>query len=275
MSLLLHPHNLTTPALQGYLQSIVVPRPIAFASTVDAQGRVNLSPFSFFNLFSANPPILVFSPSRRVRNNSVKHTLANVREVPEVTINVVDFSMVEQASLASCDFPKDANEFIKAGFTEEPSENVRPPRVKESPVAMECKVDQVIPLGERGGAGNLVICEVLLIRVHERVLDESGRIDPRKLDAVARLGQDYYSRAREGLFTVPKPNEKVGVGIDQLPREIRESEYFTMSELARLANVEAIPGGQWRIPVPHQKVKQLLAAGLVDEAWEELIQQPR
>ena len=250
----------------------MVPRPIAFASTVDAHGRVNLSPFSFFNLFSANPPILVFSPSRRVRNNTVKHTLENVREVPEVTINIVDFSMVEQASLASCDFPRDANEFIKAGFTEEPSEKVQPPRVKESPVAIECQVNQVVPLGEEGGAGNLVICEVLLIRVHDRVLDESGRIDPRKLDAVARLGQDFYTRAREGLFTVPKPNERLGVGIDQLPREIRDSEHFTLGDLARLANIEVIPAGKLRVPIPHQEVKSLLATGEIAEAWSKLME---
>lgn len=271
--MLLHPHNLTTPALQGYLQSIVVPRPIAFASTVDAHGRVNLSPFSFFNLFSANPPILVFSPSRRVRNNTEKHTLENVREVPEVVINLVDFHMVEQASLASCEFPRQTNEFVKAGLTEERSEKVRPPRVKESPVAMECKVNQVVPLGEEGGAGNLVICEVVLIRVHDRVVDENGRIDPRKLDAVARLGQDYYSRAREGLFTVPKPNEKVGVGIDQLPVEIRTDPRFTSNELARLANVEAIPKGDVHVPIPHPEVKVLLAAGAVEAAWKTLLGQ--
>ena len=190
------PKELTIPRLHSYLQGAVVPRPIALASTVDAAGNVNLSPFSFFNVFSTNPPILVFSPSRRGRDNTTKHTYENVKVVPEVVIHIVTYAMVEQVSLASCEYPRGVNEFIKAGLTAVPSDRVKPPRVAESPVAFECKVNQVIELGSAGAAGNLVICEVLRMHIRESVLDAEGRIDPFKLDAVARMGADYYLRAQ-------------------------------------------------------------------------------
>ncbi len=240
--LTINPREIPAPKMHSYLLSAVVPRPIAFASTVDLEGRVNLSPFSFFNCFSGNPPILVFSPSRRGRDNTVKHTFENVSAVPEVVINIVNYAMVEQTSLSSCEYPKGINEFIKAGFTEVPSSLVKPPRVGESPVAMECKVNQIIPLGSNGGAGNLVICEVLLMHIKEEVLDDQGRIDPIKLDAVARMGGDNYLRVqKENIFTVPKPNEKLGIGFDQLPDWIRKSDVLTGNDLGRLANVEHLP----------------------------------
>lgn len=236
------PKEIPIPKMHGYLQSAVVPRPIAFASTVDREGNVNLSPFSFFNIFSTHPPILIFSPSRRVRDNTTKHTYQNVKEVPEVVINVVTYSMVEQASLASCEFPKAVNEFEKAGFTELKSLKVKPPRVAESPVSFECTVNQVIELGTSGGAGNLIICEVQLMHVKDEVLDEQGRIDPYKLDAVARMGQDYYCRAQgDAIFVVPKPNEKVGVGFDAIPDHARRSRFLTGNDLGRLANLEKLP----------------------------------
>ncbi len=214
--------------MHTYLQGAVVPRPIAFASTIDKGGHVNLSPFSFFNIFSSNPPVLVFSPSRRGRDNTVKHTYENIKEVPEVVINIVSYSMVEQASLTSCEFPKGVNEFVKAGFTEVKSEFIKPPRVGESPVSFECKVNQVIDLGTAGGAGSLVVCEVLLMHIKEEVLDEQARIDPFRLDAVARMGGDYYVRANgEAVFTVPKPSQNIGIGFDQLPEKIRKSTVLT------------------------------------------------
>src|SRR6478609_58936 len=219
--LTIDPKSIPVPKLHGYLQGAIAPRPIAFVSSIDKEGKVNLSPFSFFNLFSTNPPILIFSPSRRVRDNSTKHTLQNVLEVPEVTINIVNYNMVQQASLASCEFPKGMNEFIKSGFAEIASKKVKPPRVAESPVSFECMVKEVKLLGTEGGAGNLVICEVLLMHIKEEVLDEQGRLDPFKLDAVARLGNDYYCRVQgESIFVVPKPNEKMGIGFDQLPEQI-------------------------------------------------------
>jgi len=228
--------------MHSLLLGAVIPRPIALASTVDKEGSVNLSPFSFFNCFSANPPILVFSPARRGRDSTTKHTYENVKEVPEVVINVVTYSMVEQVSLASCEYPRGVNEFVKAGLKEVASEIVRPPRVAESPVAFECKVNQVIELGTGGAAGNLVICEVLRMHINEAVLDADGRIDPNKLDAVARMGADYYVRVRgENIFKVPKPNEKLGMGIDELPEAIRASTTLTGNDLAKLANVERLP----------------------------------
>lgn len=236
------PEKLSVPEMHGYLLGAVIPRPIAFASTVDAQGNVNLSPFSFFNCFSANPPVLVFSPARRGRDNTTKHTYENVLEVPEVVISIVNYDIVEQMSLSSTEYPSEVNEFVKAGLTPESSERVSPPRVKESPVSFECKVLEVKPLGSEGGAGNLVICEVLLMHVSELVLNEKGKIDPYKLDAVARLGGNYYSRVTpESIFEIAKPLARLGIGLDQLPKDIRESTVFTGNELARLANVEAIP----------------------------------
>lgn len=238
----INPAETPIQKMVAYLQGAVSPRPIAFASTISAAGEVNLSPFSFFNMFSMNPPILVFSPSRRVRDNSTKHTLQNVLEVAEVTINIVNYAMVERASLASCDFPKGTNEFIKAGFTAAPSQKVKPPRVLESPISFECVVNQIVPLGAEGGAGNLVVCQVVLMHIHPDVLDEQGKINPWKVDAVARMGGDYYCRAQgNAIFSVPKPNEKVGIGIDQLPHEVRTSSVLTGNDLGRLANVAQLP----------------------------------
>lgn len=282
------PKSVTVPTLQGYLQGIIAPRPIALVSSVDLNGSVNLSPFSFFNLFSMNPPILVFSPSRRVRDNSTKHTLQNVLDVPEVVINVVSYEMVEQASLASCDFPKRINEFVKAGFTEVPSVIVKPPRVGESPASFECKVNQVIPLGTEGGAGNLVICEVLLIHMKEGIFDDMGKINPQKLDAVARMGSNYYCRVYgDAIFKVPKPNEKVGIGYDQIPMNIKDSKVLTGNDLGRLANIEKLPDhvsinafkltSEWSSisssgeEVIHRYAQQLLREGRIEDAWRVLL----
>ncbi len=292
-----HPKDLSIPECQGLLQSLVCPRPIAFASTVDAAGNVNLSPFSFFNLFSTNPPVVVFSPSRRGRDATTKHTLENVQQVPEVVISIVNYSMVEQTSLASVEYEKGISEFIKAGFTPIASEVVKPPRVAESPASLECKVNQIIPLGTGGGAGNLVICEVLLVHVNENVLDSTGkRADPYLLDAVARMGGDYYARATgEAIFAVPKPNQKKGIGVDQIPESIRNSRILTGNNLGRLGNVEHLPEAQSiqtfahdpRIQEIYERfahhresledhlhllAKELLEAGHVEEAWKTLLQ---
>jgi flavin reductase (DIM6/NTAB) family NADH-FMN oxidoreductase RutF len=227
---------------QNYLQHAVAPRPIAFASTIDVDGNVNLSPFSFFNLFSSNPPIVIFSPARRVRDNTTKHTLQNVLEVPEVVINIADYDMVQQISLASCEFPKAENEFIKAGFTEEKATIVNPPMVKESKIKLECKVIEVKPLGTEGGAGNLVICEVLCMHIDESILDENKKIDQTKIQHVARLGGDWYCKVNESnLFKVAKPNIQLGVGIDALPEAIRNSKILTGNHLGQLANVHDMP----------------------------------
>lgn len=236
-------NELSNLVRQNWLQHAVAPRPIAFASTIDANGQINLSPFSFFNLFSTTPPIVVFSPSRRVRDNTVKHTLENVLAVPEVVINIVDEAMVQQMSLSSCEYPKTVNEFLKAGFTMEASERVTPPRVKESKVQMECKVREVIPLGEEGGAGNLVICEVLVMHVDETILNESGTmIDQHKLRHVARLGGDWYCRVHpNNLFRVEKPNTRLGIGLDELPWSIRQSRFLSGNDLGKLANIDRIP----------------------------------
>lgn len=234
--------TLTTVQRQNYLQHAIAPRPICFASTVDKQGRVNLSPFSFFNLFSTQPPIVIFSPSRRVRDNTTKHTLENVLEVPEVVINIVDFAMVQQMSLASCEFPKDVNEFVKAGFTPQEATTITPPMVKESKVKMECVVKEVKALGTDGGAGNLVICEVKVMHIDDAILNEQGFIDQRKLHHIARLGGDWYCRVDESnLFQVEKPNVKLGIGIDALPVPIRNSNILTGNNLGQLANVHEMP----------------------------------
>src|SRR6478735_9030138 len=238
----INPKEIPVPQLHGLLQSAVSPRPIAFAGTVDKYGNVNLSPFSFFNVFSSNPPILVFSPSRRVRDNTTKHTLQNILEVPEVVINIVSYDMVQQASLSSVEFPKGVNEFKKSGLTEVASQMVKPPRVGESPASFECKVNQVIPLGDKGGAGNLILCEILLIHFKEEIFDANGKIDPHKIDAVARMGGDYYCRANgENIFTVPKPNDKLTIGYDQIPEHIRNSKILSGNDLGMLGNVERLP----------------------------------
>ena len=278
--LTLDPKETPTLQLHAYLQGAIAPRPIAFASTVDKNGIVNLSPFSFFNLFSTKPPILIFSPARRVRDNTVKHTLENVSEVPEVVINIVNYNMVEQTSLASCEYPKGVNEFVKSGFTELKSIKVKPPRVAESPASFECKVNQVISLGDEGGAGSLIVCEILLAHFHESILDPSKNIDPHKLDAVARMGGDFYCRAHgDNIFTVPKPNTKLGIGFDQLPEKVRNSKILSGNDLARLANVEKLPGSESAVIVNskdeesrHLLTKKLLAEGKVEEAWRVLLQ---
>jgi flavin reductase (DIM6/NTAB) family NADH-FMN oxidoreductase RutF len=234
--------KLKTSEKQYYLQHVIAPRPICFASTIDKEGHVNLSPFSFFNLFSSNPPVVVFSPSRRVRDNTTKHTLHNVQEVPEVAINIVTYDMVQQVSLASCEYPKDVNEFIKAGFTEETSQLIKPPLVKESKVKMECRVMEIKPLGTEGGAGNLVICEVILLHIHDELVDSAGKLDQRMIHHVARLGGDWYCRVDEtNLFKVPKPNTEKGIGVDALPGPIRLSRILNGNDLGQLANVSEMP----------------------------------
>ena len=235
------PKSIETAKLQGYLQSSVGPRPIAFASTMDADGNPNVSPFSFFNVFSANPPILIFSPARRVRDNSIKHTLINVEGTREVVINVVNYDMVQQISLASTEYADGVDEFVKSGLTPIASEVVKPFRVKESPIQFECKVTQIIPLGTEGGAGNLVLCEVVRIHISESVLDENGAIDQYKIDLVSRLGGNWYSRSNQGLFEVPKPLTTLGIGVDAIPNFVKESPVFNGNDLGMLGNVEALP----------------------------------
>lgn len=237
----IEPKEISTAKLQGYLQGSVGPRPIAFASTVDENGNPNLSPFSFFNLFSANPPILVFSPSRRVRDNTIKHTLINARATGEVVINVVNFDMVQQTSLSSTEYADGVNEFVKAGFTAIPSDLVKPFRVKESPVQFECKIQQIISLGTEGGAGNLIICEIVKMHIDESVLDANGGIDQHKIDLVSRLGGNWYSRSNEGLFEVEKPLTTLGIGVDAIPKFVKESGVFDGNDLGKLGNVEALP----------------------------------
>ena len=235
------PKAISPTQLQAYLQGAVGPRPIAFASTVDKNGIPNLSPFSFFNVFSSNPPILIFSPARRVRDNSIKHTLINVESTREVVINIVNFEIVQQASLSSTEYADGVNEFLKAGLTQIPSDVVKPFRVAESPVQFECKVNEIIALGTEGGAGNLVICEVLKIHIDENILDENGNIDQHKIDLVARMGGNWYSRANKGLFEVPKPLTTLGIGVDKIPAFIKESDVFSGNDLGMLGNVEALP----------------------------------
>jgi flavin reductase (DIM6/NTAB) family NADH-FMN oxidoreductase RutF len=285
---------------QNYLQHAIAPRPICFASTIDKEGNVNLSPFSFFNLFSSNPPIVIFSPARRVRDNTTKHTLQNVLEVPEVVINMVDYDMVQQTSLASCEFPKGTNEFIKAGFTEEKATLVKPPMVKESKVKLECTVLEVKPLGTEGGAGNLVICEVLCMHIDESILDADPsttaqglpKIDQTKLHHVARLGGDWYAKIdSSNLFKVAKPNTQLGIGVDSLPESIRNSKILSANNLGQLANVHEMPFVdpsfddaklkniiQYFSINPdemdmelHSYAKELLDSGKVNEAWQVLL----
>ena len=239
--LTIDPKKVPTVKLHSYLLSAVAPRPIAFASTIDSDGNPNLSPFSFFNVFSANPPILIFSPARRVKNNTTKHTLENVKATKEVVINVVDYKIVQQMSLSSTEYGFGVNEFIKSGLTMLASEKVKPFRVKESPVQFECKVNDIIALGKEGGAGNLVICEVLRIHIDKAVLDENNNIDQYKIDLVSRMGQNWYSRAVKGMFEVPKPLSSLGIGIDKLPLDIRNSKILTGNDLGMLGNIEEIP----------------------------------
>lgn len=284
----------TIPAVdvQNYLQHAIAPRPICFASTIDAAGNVNLSPFSFFNLFSSNPPVVVFSPARRVRDNTTKHTLQNLLEVPEVVINVVTYDMVQQVSLSSCEFPKQTDEFIKSGFTKEASQLIKPPRVKESPVQLECKVIEIKPIGTGGGAGNLVIAEVMMMHIAENILNEEGKIDQRKLDLVARLGGNWYTRAnKETIFEVEKPNLQLGMGVDALPLSVRNSKILSGNNLGQLANLHEMPvidpaftddrlkhiiqyyslNPEEMEKELHQYAKHLLEEGKVKEAWQVLL----
>ncbi|RNC84024.1 MAG: flavin reductase family protein [Balneola sp.] len=236
------PYDISIPERQGILTAAIGPRPICFASTVDIEGNVNLSPYSFFNAFSNNPPILVFSPSRRGRDGTTKHTYENIKEVPEVCINIVNYPMVEQMSLSSTEYGKGVNEFLKAGFTEVASETIKPPRVKESPVSFECTVDQVIELGSEGGAGNLVLARIQRIHLNTEFLNEEGKLDNAKLDLVGRMGANWYTRANtDSLFEIPKPLLTKGIGVDQLPKHVRESEVLSANNLGRLGNIEQLP----------------------------------
>ena len=266
-----------TDGLYQYLSAAITPRPIAFVSTIDKSGNKNLSPFSFFNVFSINPPILVFSPVRRMRNNTSKHTLRNVLEIKECVISLVTEDIAQQVSLSSCDFDSETNEFEKAGFTEIKSDLVSPPRVKESPINFECKINEVISLGQEGGAGSLVLCEVLKIHIDETVLDENNAIDPLKLNIVSRLGANWYGRTtKDSLYEIAKPISRIGMGFDNLPEEIRNSKILTGNELAILASAESIPQkisseNNLSSFEKHNKAKQLLLDGKYEEAWQILL----
>lgn len=238
----INPNDLTGPERHAYLLGSVHPRPIAFASTTDKEGKVNLSPFSFFNVFSSTPPILIFSPSRKGKDNTTKHTYNNVLEHPEVAISIVSYDMVQQMSLASTEYEQGVNEFTKSGLTEMTSDLIKPPFVKESKVSFECKVNEVKPLGDQGGAGNLVICEVLLMHIDESILDEAGKIDPWKIDNVGRLGADWYVSVQgKSIFEVAKPLKTKGIGVDQIPEFIKKSDILTGNNLGQLGNVETQP----------------------------------
>jgi flavin reductase (DIM6/NTAB) family NADH-FMN oxidoreductase RutF len=287
--MIVDPKKYKPSEFHAYMLGAVAPRPIAFASTIDKEGNPNLSPFSFFNAFGSNPPLLIFSPALSGRTGATKHTLDNIREVDEVVINIVSYAMVQQTSLASSEYAKGVNEFVKAGFTPIESTLVKPFRVKESPVQMECKVMQVIQTGVRGGAANLVICEILLMHINDDVLDESQKIDPRKIDQVARMGASWYTRAAKGLFEVPKPLAAAGMGIDLLPPTVRNSSVLTGNDLGLLGNVHQLPSEEElktyaersdvkkladalnenpadKIMVLHIAARQLLAEGKVQEA---------
>jgi len=284
MTIKINPDKIAKPQLHKFLLGSIAPRPIAFASTIDGNGNPNLSPFSFFNAFGINPTTLIFSPSRRGRDNTTKHTYENIKEVPEVVINVVNYDMVHQASLASTEYPKGVNEFIKAGFTPLPSETIKPFRVKESPVQMECKVRDVIETGTGGGAANLVICEVLMIHVNKEVIDENGLPDPNKIKLVGRHTGDYYVKAfGESLFEVEKPTVRLGIGIDSLPDKIKFSKVLSGNDLGQLGNMETMPTegdvkniieqavvknileGLKNDPLKHEQELQLLAKKWIDD----------
>ncbi len=288
------PKEVETKDLHGFLLGAVSPRPIALASTVDNSGQVNLSPYSFFNVFSANPPIAIFSPARRVRNNTTKDTLSNMQATKEVVINIVSYDMVQQTSLSSTEYETGVNEFVKAGFTELPSEKVSAPRVAESPVQLECIVREVVELGDHGGAGNLAICEVVLMHINESVLGEDGKIDQHKIDTVGRLGKNWYVRASgDALFEVEKPLATLGIGVDQIPKRIRDSYILSGNDLGKLGNVEKLPTDEEieefynhhriqsilsetadameRREMLHHYAKELLEDGKVSKAWKALL----
>lgn len=275
-----------TSQFNDIFKHAISPRPICFASTVDKDGNVNLSPFSFFNMMGQNPPICVFSPLRKMRDGSTKHTLENVWEHPECVINIVNYNMVQQQSLASVEYPKGVNEFVKAGFTELPSELVKPPRVAESPIQFECKVREVISVTDQPGAANLVIAEIVRMHVQEDLLDENDKVSPYDLDLVARMGGDYYCRViPESIFEVEKPTRTIGLGIDQLPDEVKHSNYLTGNNLGQLGNVEKLPTDEMILnfkeqlterldiqkfkseEVRHQVAAKLLEQGDVNGAW--------
>ena len=286
------PGEVKTAELHSYLLGAVSPRPICFASTMDAAGVPNLAPFSFFNVFGSNPTTLIFSPSRKVRDNTLKHTLLNIMETKEVVINMVNYEMMHQMSLSSCEFPKGVDEFEKSGFTKLASEKVKAYRVAESPVQIECKVRDIIETGKEGGAANLIICEVLVMHINDAVLDEKHHIDPNKIDLVARMGGDYYCRASgNAVFEVSKPNTQLGIGVDALPESIRNSTILTGNNLGQLANVHEMPFVdatfnddklksiiQYFSINPdemdtelHRYAKELLDQGKVYEAWQILL----
>jgi flavin reductase (DIM6/NTAB) family NADH-FMN oxidoreductase RutF len=288
------PGQIKTGELHAYLLGAIAPRPICFASTVDAEGGANLSPFSFFNVFGSNPATLIFSPARRVRDNTIKHTLENCYATKEVVINVVSYAMVQQMSLSSCEYPKGVDEFEKAGFTKLESETIKPYRVAESPVQLECKVTNIIETGTEGGAGNLIICEVLMMHINDAVLNDNRQIDPWKIDLVARMGGDYYCRANgNAIFEVAKPNTQLGIGVDALPADVKGSTVLTGNNLGQLANVHQLPVVdtsfaddtvknivQYYSINPaemekelHTYAKQLLDAGKVAQAWQVLLYQ--
>ncbi len=281
----INPKEISTGKLHGYLLGAVAPRPIAFASTIDENGNPNLSPFSFFNVFGSNPPTMIFSPARRVRGNTTKHTLQNAEATKEVVINVVNYDIVHQMSLSSTEYPEGVNEFVKAGFTMLPSDKVKPFRVAESPVQFECKVKDIIYTGDEGGAGNLIVCEVVKIHIHDEVLDEKGMIDQHKIDLVARAGGSYYSRARDGFFEIPKPISTMGIGVDAIPEEIRNSSVLTGNNLGMLGNVESLPTNEdvdnfgkehkdlvgLEIGKKHTFAQQYLDKNDVESAWKVLL----
>ena len=267
------PKDLTTAKLHGYLLSAVAPRPIAFASTIDQNGNPNLSPFSYFNVFSTNPPILIFSPARRVRDNTTKHTLENAEAVKEVVINVVNYDIVQQMSLSSTEYPDGVNEFEKTGLTMLKSDIVKPFRVAESPIQLECKVNEIVKLGTEGGAGNLIICEVLKFHMSETILDENGVVNQEKLDLVARAGGSYYTRAKDGFFEIPKPLSTLGIGVDALPKKIRTSSILTGNDLGMLANVEAMPSEKAIQEFVRDKIKTKFNADNLSETEKHTIAQ--
>lgn len=276
--LTVNPKEIPVPKLHHYLLGAIGPRPIAFASTIDKNGNRNLSPFSFFNVFSANPPILVFSPARSGRTGETKNTFDNVKETKEVVINVVNYDIVQQMSLSSSPYGKDVDEFVKSGLTPIASEAIKPFRVKESPVQFECKVNEIIELGQNGGAGNLVICEVLKIHINEAILDEAGMIDQHKIDLVSRMGGNWYCRANDdSMFEIQKPITTIGIGVDAIPTEIKNSTILTGNDLGLLGSVEVLPTEAEILNHPkfdgekHPEAKRLIANGEIENAWKVLL----
>ncbi len=292
--LTLDPKTLPVQKLHQYLLGAIGPRPIAFASTIDANGITNLAPFSFFNVFSANPPIMIFSPARSGRTNETKDTYKNVKINPEVVINVVNYEIVHQMSLASSPYAPGISEFEKAGFTPLASDLIKPMRVAESPVQFECKVNEVVELGTEGGAGNLIICEVVKIHIDEKVLDENGMIDQHKIDLVSRMGGNWYCRAeKSSMFEIMKPITTCGIGFDRLPNDIKNSNLLTGNDLGHLAGIEEIPNetdvNEYKLielsdlfvslenePVKleeslHKRAKELLKENKLEEAWLTLL----